>query len=269
MARVVRIQRNGSAPVVVNSADMPQYPFSLSVCMPAYNEEANLPGMVADVVAVMQPRFADFEIVITNDGSKDRTGEVLEELALRYPQLRPVHHEVNRGYGAAVFTALSHASMDVIFFTDSDRQFKLEEVDRLLAKLPEADIVVGYRSPRRDPFLRVLFGHGWSSLVTLLFGYTARDIDCAFKLLRRRTFEQVAPTILSRGATFSAEWLVLSNRVGHCRIVEVPVSHLPRIAGAQTGARLDVITRAFRELWRFRVRLWREAPQLAVAVAPE
>jgi glycosyltransferase involved in cell wall biosynthesis len=246
-----------------------QYPFSLSVCMPAYNEEANLPGMVADVVAVMRSRFADFEIVITNDGSKDRTGEVLEELAQVYPQLKPVHHGVNQGYGAAVFTALSHATKDVIFFTDSDRQFRLEEIDRLLVKLPGAEMVVGYRAPRRDPFLRVLFGHGWSSIVTLLFGYTARDIDCAFKLLRRRTFEQVAPAILSRGATFSAEWLVLSNRVAHCRIVEVPVSHLPRIAGAQTGARLDVITRAFRELWRFRLRLWREAPQLAVTVASE
>ncbi|HSN75488.1 MAG TPA: glycosyltransferase family 2 protein, partial [Anaerolineae bacterium] len=105
--------------------------FSLSVCMPAYNEEANLPGMIADVVAMMQPRFADFEIVVTNDGSKDRTGEVLRELAQQYPQLKPVDHVVNQGYGAAVFTALSNASKDVIFFTDSDRQFKLEEIDLL------------------------------------------------------------------------------------------------------------------------------------------
>jgi len=236
--------------------------FSLSVCMPAYNEEANLPGMIADVVAIMQPRFADFEIVVTNDGSKDRTGEVLRELAQQYPQLKPVDHAVNQGYGAAVFTALSNASKDVIFFTDSDRQFKLEEIDLLTPHLAEADMVVGYRSPRRDPPMRVLFGHGWSSLVTLLFGYTARDIDCAFKLLRRETFTRVAPSIQSRGATFSAEWLVLSKRSG-CRFAEVPVSHLPRTAGAQTGARPDVIKRAFRELWRFRMRLWQEPPNLA------
>ena len=232
-------------------------PFSLSVCMPAYNEEANLPGMIADVVAVMDPRFADFEIVVTNDGSKDRTGEVLAELATQYPQLKPVNHVVNQGYGAAVFTALSNASKDVIFFTDSDRQFKLEEIDRLTALLPKADMVVGYRAPRRDPPKRVLFGRGWSGLVTLLFGYTARDIDCAFKLVRRDAFARVAPLIASRGATFSAEWLVLSKRAG-LRIVETPVSHLPRTAGAQTGARPEVIKRAFRELWRFRMRLWRE-----------
>jgi glycosyltransferase involved in cell wall biosynthesis len=235
--------------------------------MPAYNEEANLPGMIADVVAIMRPRFSEYEIVVANDGSKDRTGEVLRELAAHYPQLKPVDHAVNQGYGAAVFTALSNASKDVIFFTDSDRQFKLEEIDRLTPHLAEADMVVGYRAPRRDPALRVLFGHGWSSLVTLLFGYTARDIDCAFKLFRRETFTRVAPAIQSRGATFSAEWLVLTKRAGY-RIVEVPVSHLPRTAGAQTGARPDVIKRAFRELWRFRLRLWQEQPDL-VAPAQE
>jgi hypothetical protein len=140
--------------------------------------------------------------------------------------------------------------------------------DLLTPHLAEADMVVGYRSPRRDPPMRVLFGHGWSSLVTLLFGYTARDIDCAFKLLRRQTFQQVAPSIQSRGATFSAEWLVLSKRAG-CRIAEVPVSHLPRTAGSQTGARPDVIKRAFGELWRFRKRLWRESPGLATPAGQE
>ncbi|MDH7485126.1 MAG: glycosyltransferase family 2 protein [Anaerolineae bacterium] len=230
----------------------------LSVCMPAYNEEENIAGMVADVLAVMQPRFADFEIVVANDGSKDRTGEVLEELARQHAQVRPVHHPVNQGYGAAVYTALSHASKELIFFTDSDRQFRLEEIDRLLAKKERVDMVVGYRAPRRDPFLRVLYGWGWSALVTLLFGYTARDIDCAFKLFPRALWEQVGPTVQSRGATFSAEFLVRAKRAGYI-IAEVPVSHLPRVAGAQTGARWDVISRAFRELWRFRLQLWRES----------
>lgn len=228
---------------------------SLSVCMPAYNEEENIAGMVADVLAVMQPRFADFEIVVANDGSKDRTGDVLEELARQHPQVRPVHHPVNQGYGAAVYTSLSHASKELIFFTDSDRQFRLEEIDRLLAKKERADMVVGYRAPRRDPFLRVLYGWGWSALVTLLFGYTARDIDCAFKLFPRALWEHVGPTVQSRGATFSAEFLVRTKRAGYT-IAEVPVSHLPRVAGSQTGARWDVISRAFGELWRFRLQLW-------------
>jgi glycosyltransferase involved in cell wall biosynthesis len=225
--------------------------------MPAYNEEENIEAMVSDVLAVMRERFDDFEVVVANDGSKDRTGEVLEELARQHPQVVPVHHEVNQGYGAAVYTALSNARKELIFFTDSDRQFKLEEVDRLVAKRHEADMVVGYRAPRRDPFVRVLFGWGWSSLVTLLFGYTARDIDCAFKLFPRALFERVGPSVKARGATFSAEFLVRTKRAGYT-FAEVPVSHLPRQAGSQTGARWDVISRAFRELWEFRRQLWRE-----------
>ena len=125
---------------------------SLSVCMPAYNEEDNIAEMVSSVLEVMQPRVEDLEIVVTNDGSKDGTGRVLDELAQQIPQLKPVHHQVNQGYGAAVFTALSNASKDLIFFTDSDRQFVLEEIDRLMAKIDDADMIVGYRAPRRDPF---------------------------------------------------------------------------------------------------------------------
>lgn len=230
---------------------------SISVCMPAYNEEPNLPGMIKDVVDVMRTRTTDFEIVVTNDGSKDRTGAVLQELAQQYPQLRPVDHPVNQGYGAAVYTAITHASKDLIFFTDSDRQFRLDEIDRLLPYIGEADMVVGFRAPRRDPPLRVLFGKGWSGLVTVLFGYTARDIDCAFKLFRRQVIETVGPHIQSRGATFSAEFLVRTKRAGFT-IKEVPVSHLPRTAGSPTGAKPHVILRAFRELWRFRTQLWRE-----------
>jgi glycosyltransferase involved in cell wall biosynthesis len=182
---------------------------------------------------------------------------VLHELAQQYPQLRPIDHPVNQGYGAAVYTAITHASKDLIFFTDSDRQFRLEEIDRLLPYIGEADMVVGYRAPRRDPPVRVLFGKGWSGLVTVLFGYTARDIDCAFKLFRRQVIETVGPHIQSRGATFSAEFLVRTKRAGFA-IKEVPVSHLPRTAGSPTGAKPQVILRAFRELWRFRTQLWRE-----------
>mgnify|MGYP001030544810 CR=1 FL=1 len=231
---------------------------SLSVVMPAYNEEANIEGMLADVLSVMRPRFSDLEVVVVNDGSKDRTGEVVRAFAAQHPEVRLVEHPRNLGYGAALYTALTHATRDYVFWTDSDRQFVLEDIDRLLPFAQQADLVVGYRAPRRDPFLRVLFGMGWSALVTLLFGYTARDIDCAFKLIRREVITKVvAPQVQSRGATFSAELLVRAKRAGY-RIKEVPVQHRPRRAGSPTGARWHVIGRAFRELVRFRLQLWRE-----------
>jgi hypothetical protein len=118
-----------------------------------------------------------------------------------------------------------------------------------------ADLIAGYRSPRRDPPHRLLYGWGWNFLVRLLFGYTVRDVDCAFKLFEREIMDHI--NIQSRGATFSAEFLVRAKRAGY-KIAEVPVSHLPRLAGRPTGARIDVIVRAFRELVRVRLALWRE-----------
>jgi hypothetical protein len=104
--------------------------------------------------------------------------------------------------------------------------------------------------------MRRLNGWGWSTLVNFLFGYTAHDIDCAFKLFRRQVVEDIRDQIQSRGATFSAEFLVLAKRAGYT-IREVPLhGHRPRVAGSPTGARLDVILRAFRELIKFRWRLW-------------
>jgi hypothetical protein len=105
--------------------------------------------------------------------------------------------------------------------------------------------------------MRLVYGKGWSTLCTLMFGYTVRDVDCAFKLFRREIIEKLAPTIASRGATFSIEWLVRTKRAGY-RFVELPVTHRPRVAGSQTGANIGVITRAFRELVQVRLQLWRE-----------
>ena len=166
----------------------------------------------------------DYEVIVVDDGSRDRTAAVTEELALTYPAVKLVRHEVNRGYGGALWTGFTTASKDLIFFTDSDNQFDVNELEKLMALIESADMVIGYRAPRADPAMRRLNAWGWKQLVNLLFGYTARDIDCAFKLFWRRVLDQVQ--VESRGATFSAELLVRARRAG-LTIKEVPVKHLP------------------------------------------
>lgn len=235
---------------------------SLTVSMPAFNEAENIPDTVADVLTVL-PDLADefevIEVIVVDDGSRDETAVVTQNLAAQHPQVKLVQHEENKGYGTAVLTGLTHASKELIFFTDADRQFDLAEIAKLLEKIETADLVAGYRAPRRDPFMRRLNGKGWSWLVTLLFGYTARDIDCAFKLMRRSVVEQLQNEISSGGATFSAEFLVRAKQAGF-KIVEVPIhGHRPRVAGNPTGANPRVIARAFKELLQFRIRLWQEA----------
>ena len=226
--------------------------------MPAYNEEANIAPQVLDVLAALRPLSNDFEVIVVNDGSRDRTAQMVKELQAEYGQVRLIEHPVNQGYGAALFSGFMGATKELVFLTDSDRQFDLSDLPRLMPLLAKADLIAGYRNPRRDPLMRVLNGKGWSALVTLLFGYTARDIDCAFKLFRREILEHIK--LESRGATFSAEFLVRAKRAGY-RITEIGVAHHPRRAGNQTGARPDVILRAFRELFRMRWQMWfQESP---------
>jgi glycosyltransferase involved in cell wall biosynthesis len=230
--------------------------FSLSAVMPAYNEEANIAAMIDDVAATISQVANDYEIVVVDDGSRDATAQEVRQAADRHANVRLVQHEVNQGYGAAVFTGFTSSTKDLIFFTDADRQFDLNEIRKLLPFIQQADLVIGVRAPRRDPFMRRLNGWGWSTLVNLLFGYTAHDVDCAFKLFRRSIVDDIRERITSRGATFSAEFLVLAKRAGYT-IHEVSLAgHRPRVAGSQTGARPAVIVRAFRELIRFRWRLW-------------
>ena len=238
---------------------------SLTVAMPAYNEGENIQAMIEDTLHIIGPLVADLEVIVVDDGSRDDTAAVVNRLATILPQVRLVQHEGNKGYGTAVWTGLTSATKDLIFFTDADRQFDLSEINKLLAQVMAADMVVGYRKPRRDPFMRRLNGKGWSGLVTLLFGYTARDIDCAFKLMHRQVVDHLRDEVQSGGATFSAEFLVRAKRAGF-HIAEVPIhGHRPRVAGSPTGAKPAVILRAFKELVRFRMQLWREDR----AVAPQ
>jgi glycosyltransferase involved in cell wall biosynthesis len=232
---------------------------SISMVLPAYNEADNIEPMVAEATPALESVTDDYEIVVVDDGSADDTAGVTRRVMQEYPRVRLVEHPVNQGFGAAVFSGFTSAEKDWIFYTDADRQFVLSELEQFVPFMDDADLIAGYRAPRRDPFMRVVYGKGWSALCTLLFGYTVRDVDCGFKLLRREIIQNLAPQIASRGATFSIEWLVRAKRAGY-RFAELPVTHRPRVAGSQTGATINVITRAFRELWRVRVQLWREGP---------
>ena len=228
---------------------------SLSVVLPAYNEEANVERAVEGVSSVAQQLGIDHEIILVNDGSTDLTGEIARELMQRVPSFRLVEHYPNRGYGGSLRAGFAAAMGDLIAFVPADNQFDFREISRLLECLDEADIVSGYRAERQDTFIRKLNGFGWNTLVRLLFGYLCRDIDCGFKLFRREVLERV--TIVSDGAMIDTEFLAGARARGF-RIAEVPVTHLPRVAGEATGANLKVIAKAFRDLVRFRQRLSRE-----------
>jgi glycosyltransferase involved in cell wall biosynthesis len=225
---------------------------SISAVLPAYNEEALIGATAAAMAAVLAELVDDYEVIVVNDGSRDRTRAVVEALSATNPRIRCVSHPVNRGYGAALKTGFSAATKELIFMTDGDKQFDVRELSRFLPEIEHADLVIGYRNPRRDPRVRLAYAWGWKWLINLLFGYTARDVDCAFKLFRSEVWRSV--DVHSGGATFSAEFLIKARRRGF-RVVELPVSHLPRTAGRPTGGNPRVILRAFRDVFWLRLNL--------------
>jgi len=225
---------------------MPKVP-SISVFFPCYNEEANIEAMVRVAQKVLPEVAQKWEIIPVNDGSKDRTREIADRLAQEDPNVRPVHHEKNKGYGGAVISGYEASKNDLVFFTDGDLQFDLREITLLIEKLDEGDLVLGFRKNRRDPVHRKLNAFLWGSLVKMLFGFQVRDVDCAFKLIKRKVVDKVR--LSAGGAMVSTELLARANRAGF-RFAEVGVTHYPRKAGQQTGANLKVILRAFKELFK-------------------
>ncbi|MFY9614874.1 MAG: glycosyltransferase family 2 protein [Candidatus Dormiibacterota bacterium] len=224
----------------------------ISAVMPAYNEQANLEQSVGRMSRALETYTRGFEIIVVDDGSQDGTAALLDGLKGAHPNLRVIRHPVNRGYGAALRSGFAAARYAWIFLMDADNQFDPAEVELLLARAADADIVAGYRKHRRDPLLRRLNAWAFFTLVRLLFGRLVRDVNCAFRLTRLDLLSQM--DLHSEGALINTEMLVLARQL-HARVVEVPVHHYPRTAGKQTGANLRVVIRAFRELLVFRAEM--------------
>ena len=234
----------------------------LSYFFPAHNEEANLRPLVDEAMAALPALADEWEIVIVDDGSRDATPAMADELAASHPGLvRAVHHPTNRGYGAALRTGLGAARHELVAFTDGDRQFRVADLGRLTSRLAEADrpdVVVGYRIRRADPLVRTVYARLYRLANRIFFGLRVRDVDCACKLFRREALAGVRSE--SGGAFFSAELLIKLRAVGR-DVAEVGVPHYPRTAGSPTGAKPSVVLRAVRDFWALRLRLWASPKQ--------
>jgi len=222
---------------------------SLSVVLPCYNEEANVERTTLAALAALRTFSTDFEIIIVDDGSQDRTGQLADQLAEKHPQIRAVHNRPNRGYGGALRAGFAAAAKEWVFFTDGDGQFDCREIPALLALLDHHDLATGFRLDRQDSALRRFNGWGWTRTCNLFLGLKLRDIDCAFKLFPRRLLGEIE--LHSEGALISAELLGKAARRGYS-IGQVGVHHHPRLAGVATGANFKVILRAFIELAKLR-----------------
>lgn len=225
---------------------------SLSVFFPAYNEEANIGRTVRRALEAVARITEDFEIIVVDDGSIDQTARVVEQLAAQEPRVRLIRHPRNLGYGAAIRSGLAAARNDLIFYSDGDGQFDLNELSQTLALLEKAPVIAGYRIKRSDPAHRIFIAKTYRLVIMAVFGLRLRDIDCAWKLLRRQVLDGIE--LESSGAFISSELLIKLRRK-KVPIVEIGVHHYPRMAGVSKGATPMVILRTIRDVIRLRLGL--------------
>ena len=231
----------------------------LSVFFPAYNEEKNLENTLKNTVPVLREIAQKWEIIIINDGSKDKTEEVAKKLIKKYSQddIRLINHNPNRGYGAALKSGFYNAKYSWITFTDADGQFDFKDIKTLIStqNKTKADLVIGYYLGRKVPFIRKFGSFCWQLAVFILFGLKVRDIDCAFKLFRKEVVNTIPKLEAERGPFISSEFLIKAKRK-RFKIVEVGVHHFERQAGASTGSNLNVVLAGLKDLicLRFKIK---------------
>jgi len=226
----------------------------LSIIFPAYNEEKNIKKSLESAVKFATP-LGEYEVIVVDDGSTDSTQvEVLKYKKIN-DNVHIISHRKNLGYGAAVWDGLKAAKGELIFFTDSDMQFKINELKKFINTINDCDVVIGYRKKRSEGFSRKLNMFAWRSLARVFLSLKFRDIDCAFKLFKSKVIKKIK--VESTGAMFSAELLYRVNQHGF-KVLELPVNHYLRIYGKPTGANPKVIIRALKEFFIFYGKIKRE-----------
>jgi glycosyltransferase involved in cell wall biosynthesis len=223
---------------------------SITAFFPAFNDAATIKSVVLGALSVLRTLTDDYEVIVVNDGSTDETPALLDALAHSQPQVRIVHHTQNEGYGAALRSGFAHARKELIFYTDGDGQYDIRELTRLYSFLNAAvDVVNGFKIKRADNRQRKIVGGIYNRLARLLFRLPIRDVDCDFRLIRRRA---VAPLKLTSASGAICIELVRKLHAAGCRFAEVPVHHYPRAFGRSqffTPRRVARTTHDFLILW--------------------
>lgn len=239
----------------------------ISFFTPAWNEEAHIETTVTKVDKILKKIAQKYEIIIVNDGSQDKTGEIADRLARDNERIRVIHHPNNFGYGEALKSGFYNARYQWIAMMDIDGQFDFAEITKFLEKTNQAEAIWGYRINRQDPWLRKFFGWTWTMLANSLLGFKVRDADCGFKLVRKEVIDTIPRLVSGRGGMISPELLAKAQKAGF-KMTEVGVHHYPRQKGHQSGVDFNVIFRSFFDLLRLWWKLFPPPPRRSISRPP-
>ncbi len=225
--------------------------FSLTIFFPCYNDRETISTLIENAGKVASEWTSDYEILVIDDGSTDGSRKLLETLQPKNRHLRLVFHERNLGYGAALQTGFKESNKDLIFYTDGDGQYDVLELSMLLPRMIDGvDLVNGYKIKREDPWYRHILGELYIFLAKILFRITVRDVNCDFRLMRRRIFKTVK--LESKSGAIGVELIRKVERAGF-KIAECPVHHYRRSSGCSQFLKLGKILQTILDLIRLRL----------------
>ncbi len=221
----------------------------VSFFCPAYGDEDNLPLIIPKVHKLLSEISNKFEIIIVEDGSPDRTGQVADDLASRFSNIRVIHHKRNTGYGGALKDGFRNAKYEYVMYTDGDNQYDVDEFRPFLNLLDKADVIAGYATVKAVNSKRKIQSQVFNWFVFTLFGYYFKDVNCSMKIYKRKVLDSMV--IKSDSAFIDAEMMVKAKHNGFI-IAQFPVTHYPRKSGPEGGSKWPVIWDTFKDMLKFR-----------------
>ncbi|MDR3617276.1 MAG: glycosyltransferase family 2 protein [Candidatus Obscuribacterales bacterium] len=225
--------------------------YSLSLVIPAYNDEVTIERLVTDANEVLKDCCVDYEIIVCNDGSRDNTAAILEKLASENSRLKIIHHVVNQGFGRTIRELYFAGKKELIFSLPGDYQYSPREVHTMATGLSKGDLIIGLRVNRRDPVRRKIQSIIYNAMLRIFYGSNLQDVN-SIKLFKRVVLENIQ--LLAKTAFVDAELCLRAQRAGF-KVLEIPINHLPRQAQGASGGKISVISETFRELVTMRFSL--------------
>ncbi len=230
-----------------------KYPPSISVFFPCYNDEKSIQKLVENSLITLKKVTKDYEIIVVDDGSTDKSRNVLKKLAKNHKKLKLVFHEHNKGYGGALKSGFRTASKELVFYTDGDGQYDIKELPILLNLMTEdVNFVNGIKMSRKDPTYRIIIGNFYSLIARWLFWLPIYDVDCDFRLIRKEIIEKLS--LQSSSGSICVELVKKAQRSG-AKFRQLSVHHYERSYGNSQFFRISRLLSTFRELWMLWVRL--------------
>lgn len=227
---------------------------SVSFFCPAYNDADNLPDLIPNVVEFLQKNAEKFEITIIDDGAKDGTGKVADEMAAKYQNVKVIHHEKNRGYNATLKEGFEGGKYDYVVYTDGDNQYDVREFEPYLHLLENNAILAGYATKKAVSNFRKFQSWIHNTLINILFLSYFRDINCAMKIFKKPVLDKIKINCNPYGAFIDAELVLKAKKLGF-KIAQFPVTHYERKSGIASGSKPKVVLNTIKDMVKLRLNL--------------